>query len=126
MKKAAVLLDLGFVLHKLYSLVGKRLPNATEVREFSEACLNAVEEELFRIYCYHCTPYGETETHPFTRQPIDFSATDTYTRMSALVRDLSLRNNVAFRAGELSFDGWMIKKRAAEEIAKNRKGAEGG
>jgi uncharacterized LabA/DUF88 family protein len=118
MKKAAVLLDLGFVLHKLYNLVGRRQPTAMEVREFSDRCLNAAEEELFRIYCYHCLPYGDTETHPFTRQPVDFSATATYAGMSQLVRDLSLTNNVAFRAGELSFDGWMIKKRAAEEIAK--------
>lgn len=118
MKKTAVLLDLGFVLHKLYSLVGRRQPTAAEVREFAEKCLNPAEEELFRIYCYHCAPYGETETHPFTRQPVDFSATPTYAGMSTLVRELSLKNNVAFRAGELSFDGWMIKKRAAEEIAK--------
>jgi uncharacterized LabA/DUF88 family protein len=38
--------------------------------------------------------------------------------MSTLMRELSLKNNVAFRAGELSFDGWIIKKRSAEEIAK--------
>lgn len=118
MKKTAVLLDLGFVLHKLYNLLGRRQPTATEIREFAERCLNPAEEELFRIYCYHCAPYGETETHPFTRQPVDFSATQTYSGMSTLVRELSLKNNVAFRAGELSFDGWMIKKRAAEEIAK--------
>lgn len=117
-KKAAVLLDLGFVLHKLHPLVGKRLPRAAEVREFAERCINPVEEELFRIYSYHCHPYGETETHPFTRQPVDFSATPTYSQMSTLMRELALKNNVAFRAGELSFDGWMIKKRSAEEIAK--------
>jgi uncharacterized LabA/DUF88 family protein len=118
MKKAAVLLDLGFVLHKLHPLVGKRLPNAVEVREFAERCLNPAEEELFRIYCYHCHPYGETETHPVTRQPVDFSATATFAQMSTLTRELALKNNVAFRAGELSFDGWMIKKRAAEEVAR--------
>ena len=38
--------------------------------------------------------------------------------MSNLVRELSLKDNVAFRAGELSFDGWMIKKTAAEELAR--------
>lgn len=118
MKKAAVLLDLGFVLHKLHPLIGKRLPNAGEVRDFAERCVNPAEEELFRIYCYHCHPYGETETHPFTRQPVDFSATPTFAQMSTMMRELSLKNNVAFRAGELSFDGWMIKKRSAEDIAK--------
>jgi hypothetical protein len=67
MKKTAVLLDLGFALHKLYPLVGKRSPTADEVRSFALRCLSTAEEELFRIYCYHCTPYGETETHPVTR-----------------------------------------------------------
>lgn len=117
MKKTAVLLDLGFVLHKLYNLVGKRSPTADEVREFAVKCLNPAEEELFRIYCYHCTPYGETETHPLTRQPVDFAASPTFAAMSKFIRELSLKNNVAFRAGELSFDGWAIKKRSADEIA---------
>src|SRR5687768_14730891 len=96
MKKAAVLLDLGFVLHKLHPLVGRRLPNAGELRDFAERCVNPAEEELFRIYCYHCHPYGETETHPFTRQSVDFSATPTFAQMSTLMRELSLKNNVAF------------------------------
>jgi uncharacterized LabA/DUF88 family protein len=48
----------------------------------------------------------------------DFSATPTFAANEKLIRELSVSGNVAFRAGELSFDGWMIKKRAAEEIAK--------
>jgi hypothetical protein len=94
----------------------QRTPTADEVRDFGLRCLHP-DEELFRIYCYHCTPYGETETHPLTRVPIDFSASSTFSSMHRLLRDLSLKNNVAFRAGELSFDGWVIKKRSAEEIA---------
>jgi uncharacterized LabA/DUF88 family protein len=118
MKKSAVLLDLGFVLHKLFTLVGKRTPTADEIHAFAVKCLNPAEEELFRIYCYHCTPYGDTEIHPLTRAPVDFSASSTFATMTTLIRDLSLKNNVAFRAGELSFDGWIIKKRSAEEIVK--------
>ena len=118
MKKTAVLLDLGFVLQKLYRLLGNRQATAAEVREFAERCVNPVDEELFRIYCYHCTPYGEVQTHPLTKQRIDFAATPIYAGMSALIRELALKDNVAFRAGELSFDGWIIKKRSAEEITK--------
>ena len=118
MKKTAVLIDLGFALHKLHPLVGKRMPTAAEVRTFAVRCINPVDEELFRIYCYCCTPYRETETHPLTRARVDFSATPTFAANDTLIRELSVSDNVAFRAGELSFDGWMIKKRAAEEIAK--------
>lgn len=46
------------------------------------------------------------------------AATQIYTGMSALLRELALKDNVAFRAGELSFDGWIIKKRSAEEISR--------
>lgn len=119
MKKTAVLLDLGFVLHKLYAPVGKRTPTATEIRAFADKCLNLAEEELFRIYCYHCTPYGETEVHPLTRQPVEFGKTATFATMHRLIRELSLKDNVAFREGELSFDGWSIRKRAAEEIIRS-------
>jgi uncharacterized LabA/DUF88 family protein len=118
MKKTAVLLDLGFVLPKLNAALGNRPATATEIREFAERCINPAEEELFRIYCYHCTPYGEVQTHPLTKQRVDFSATAAYTGMNTLIRELSLKENVAFRAGELSFDGWMIKKRAAEDITR--------
>lgn len=38
--------------------------------------------------------------------------------MSKMLRELELKDNVAFRAGELSFDGWVIQKRAAEKIAR--------
>lgn len=125
MKKTAVLLDLGFVLHKLHGLLGNRLATAAEVREFAERCINPTDEELFRIYCYHCTPYGEVQTHPLTKQRIDFAATPTYAGMSTLLRELSLKDNVAFRAGELSFDGWIIKKRSAEEVTKTGRALQG-
>lgn len=116
MKKTAVLLDLGFVLHRLHSLLG-RAATANEVHDFAEKCI-APGEELFRIYCYHCPPYGGTETHPVTGHPVDFSATPTFASNTSLIRELSLKKGVAFRAGELSFDGWMIKKFATKEIAR--------
>jgi len=118
MKKTAVLLDLGFVLPKLYRLLGKRTATANEVHDFAEKCVLPTDEELFRIYCYHCRPYGGVETHPLTNELVDFSKTSTYKGMSKMLRELELKDNVAFRAGELSFDGWMIQKRAAEKIAR--------
>ena len=117
MKKTAVLLDLGFVLYKLRRVL-KRWPTADEVHRFALGCLEAGEEELFRIYCYHCAPYGEVEVHPLTRQKVDFSTTEMYTAMRDLIRALCLEDDVAFRSGELSFDGWVIRKRAASELVR--------
>src|SRR6266481_3578825 len=86
-KKTAVLLDLGFVLQKLYERLGKRHATALEVRNFSQKCL-AADEELFRVYCYHCPPYDQTEIHPLTGAQVDVSASKTYTGMQNLIRNL--------------------------------------
>jgi uncharacterized LabA/DUF88 family protein len=115
MKKTAVLLDLGFVLMKLYKLLSNRVPTAIEIRDFAARCISP-NEELFRIYCYHCPPYGEIAVHPLTRTSINFATTPTYTSMTNLIRDLKVTDHIAFRAGQLSFDGWAIKQRAAKEI----------
>lgn len=117
MKRTAVLPDLGFVLHKLYRALDRRHATANEVSQFARKCLTPSEEELFRIYCYHCPPYGDAQTHPFTGEQIDFSKTDTFTNMNSFLRDLKVTDNVAFRGGELSFDGWQIRKRSAKEVA---------
>lgn len=116
MKKTAVLLDLGFLLYALYRPLGKRTATATEVHEFANKCLRP-DEELFRIYCYHCPPFEGTERHPITHQPVHFKQSPTYTTMTNFLRELSLKDNVAYRAGEISFNGWVIKKHAAREIS---------
>jgi|SRR5436853_6983045 len=116
-KKTAVILDLGFILFKLYSALGNRAATAIEVRDFAMRCIGQ-DEELFRIYCYHCLPYGESQVHPLTRSTIDFENTPTYRTMNRLIRDIKILDNVAFRSGELSFDGWTIKRLAAKDIIK--------
>lgn len=118
MKKCAVLLDLGFVLHKLYRSLGGRTATANEVHDFAEKCVRS-DEELFRIYAYHCPPYGSKQSHPVTGVEVDFSQTPTYAAMSQLLHELVVKDKVAFRAGELSFDGWAVTKRAAREIARS-------
>ena len=118
MKKVAVLLDLGFVLHALYRPLGKRTASASEIHEFASKCVGE-NEELFRIYCYHCPPFDGTERHPMTREPIHFKSTPVYTSMSRLISELECKDGVAFRKGEISFNGWLIKKFAAQKMAKN-------
>lgn len=120
MKKTAILLDLGFVLYKLRGALGGKPVSADNIHHFARECL-VNGEELFRIYCYHCKPYGETRAHPLTGSPLDFSATSTYEGMAKLIRELELKNGVAFRAGDLSLDGWRIKKSAVTDIAQTKR-----
>ncbi len=125
MKKTAVLLDLGFALYKLRGLLGGVPITADHVHEFARKCVEE-DEELFRIYCYHSRPYGETRTHPLTGDSVDFSATSVYEGNSKLIRELELKNGVAFRAGELSLDGWRIKQRSVSDIARTKRTLEEG
>ncbi len=120
MKKTAVLLDLGFLLYALYRPLGNRTATASEVHEFAKKCIQA-DEELFRIYCYHCPPFEGTEQHPLTKQPVHFKKSPTHMAMTTFLRELSLKDGVAFRAGEISFNGWVIKKHAARDIAKTNR-----
>lgn len=121
MKKTAILLDMGFVFHKLRDALGHRPSTAVEVRQFAMKCLEK-DEEIFRIYCYDCPPYSEKQTHPFTKAVIGFAATNTFTSRNKLISDLKIMDNITFRSGELSFDGWTITERAAKDILKKNRG----
>lgn len=124
MKKTAVLLDLGFLLHSLYRPLGHRQASATEVHDFANRCVQA-DEEPFRIYCYHCPPFPGTALHPLTGQPVHFKNTSTYAAMTDFLQALSLKDNVAFRGGEISFNGWIINKHAAADIARSNRSLTG-
>ena len=117
MKKTAVLLDLGFVLHKLRTSLGNRHATASEVRDFALNCVRS-NEELFRIFCYHCHPYDGKEIHPFTGKIVDFGVSPSFLIMSRLLKNLALLDNIALRSGELSFDGWLIREPSVVQMLK--------
>lgn len=116
MKKTAILLDMGFVFHKLKTALSRQ-PTAVEIRQFALKCLEK-DEEIFRIYCYDCPPYGEKQTHPLSKRLVDFSSTPTFSSRTKIIADLKIMDNIAFRTGELSFDGWVISKDATKDILK--------
>ncbi|MCU0239952.1 MAG: hypothetical protein MUC29_10965 [Pyrinomonadaceae bacterium] len=96
MKKTAILLDMGFVILKLKELLGNKQPTSVEIREFALKCL-AKDEEVFRIYCYDCPPYGEKQTHPFTKKSVDFSKTATFISRTKLIKDFTWNIHTAVR-----------------------------
>lgn len=71
---------------------------------------------LFRIYYYDAVPYGSTTTHPLTGATKDFGATPTYSAMKKFLDQVSLKPNVAFRKGELSFSGWSIRPGKLQDL----------
>ncbi len=116
MKTIAILLDGAFVLHRLYMLLGHRQATADDVYDFALACA-AEDEEIFRIYYYDCPPYEETHANPLSpTRPIHFSGTRTAQRCRRLQQELALMDMVAFRRGQISFDGWALRQQSQDDL----------
>jgi uncharacterized LabA/DUF88 family protein len=119
MKTAAVLLDGGFVLKRLYLLAGRRHPTAEDVYAFAKSCVTQTEEQLFRIYFYDCPPYEESARNPLSpEERIDFSQTAVTLRKRRLQQRLSQMDYVAFRSGELRLQGWRLKEQALARLSR--------
>ncbi|MBN1553772.1 MAG: NYN domain-containing protein [Phycisphaerae bacterium] len=118
MKKAAILLDGGFVLKRLFVKLGRRHPSADEVYDFALACIDSGEEELFRIYYYDCPPFGEKVKNPLAEEKTNFAATEAYKRNTRLQQQLVLKDHVAYRAGELLLQGWKLNWKTAKGLVR--------
>ncbi len=115
-KKAAILIDGGFVLKRLYLLMGRTCPEAEDVYRFAHACLGD-DEEIFRIYFYDCPPYEENACNPLDPEhPINFAETSVAIRNRRPQQQLSLMPHVAFRKGELLLQGWRLSGKLQKEI----------
>ena len=119
MTSVAVLLDGGYVRHSLYSLLGRRHPNGSEIRSFALKCVDA-EEMLFRIYYYDAYPFTGVWKNPVDGRTVDFSATQTAKRMNRMLREISLLPNVAFRYGQVALRGYCVKESAWEDLLRGR------
>jgi len=69
-KSVAVILDGGFVLKKLSTILQRDI-SGEDVYNFATNCLKTDSEELFRIFFYHCAPYEEKKFNPIIGQYID-------------------------------------------------------
>ena len=115
MKSVAVILDGGFVLKKLSTILQRDI-SGEDVYNFATNCLKTDSEELFRIFFYHCAPYEEKKFNPIIGQYIDFKNTVTAKKNNQLLLDLAQRNHVAVRKGHLVFRGWTIKEATLSRI----------
>lgn len=113
--RVAVLLDAGYVLKLLYLLLGNVHPTPDQVYDFAKRCV-LPDEELFRIYFYHCLPFGGKRQHPISRVLRDYGSSETAERVTGLCMDLARRDYVAFRKGELSFEGWKLGRKKLKEL----------
>jgi uncharacterized LabA/DUF88 family protein len=120
MARTAILIDGAFIRRELKRRLG-RDAKADNIIEHCEKLMKTKvldKDDLFRIYYYDCLPYGGTETHPLTGQQIDYSQTPVAKASKQFLRELSLKPSVAFRAGELSYQGWRIEGQRIAQLLK--------
>ena len=116
MKSVAVMLDGGYVQKRLYSMLGKRHPQASDVIAFAEGCVDATRQELFRIYYYDCPPCSDMVTHPMSGARTDLGRSAVARRLTRLQESLAVADYVAFRRGEIKFRGWRLTRNAYTEL----------
>lgn len=92
MESVAVVIDAGYLLKLLNRFRPCTPNNRVEVGHFRAVADRAVEsdEELFRIYCHHCPPYGGTEKEPFNPTPLNFGVSHVVKFQAALQDSIRL------------------------------------
>ncbi len=117
----AVLMDGGFISrHVKKALRPTGYPEAQHFLALAKACINPVDEELFRIYFYDSPPFGEKTQHPLTKEQVTFKNRYYDYRMQ-LLKQLAESDNVALRKGDLNFVGWRLTKKAVKAFIEGRK-----
>lgn len=109
----AVLIDWGFLKHKLHK--PNKPADAEAFRAFLNERLLPSKElsgmRLHRIYFYDAVPFTESVEMPLGGDKVDFGSTSTASRNKSLHAELSQEPYMAMRLGELSFNGWAVKKK---------------
>ena len=115
MKSVVVMLDGGYVLKRLYALLGKRHPQPADVIAFAEGCVDSTRQELFRIYYYDCPPCSDVVTHPMSGARTDLGRSAVARRITKLQESLATADH-AFRRGEIKFRGWRLTWQAYTDL----------
>lgn len=120
MKNTAVLVDGGFYIKRLKTIVANRVRNPIEKDQVSpKFCADALEDiikehlkvslradksnySLYRTFYYDAPPFGGNSQNPISGSYVDFSKTPTYLFQSELHKQLIKKRKVAMRMGKLA------------------------
>ncbi len=102
----AVLFDAGYLWRQWGRILGRKA-EPQDVVDLAQALLKP-EEKLFRTYFYDCEPFTEERINPVTGEKIDYSNSDTCISRKGFLKNLAMRDNIAFRRGRLSHKGWAL------------------
>ncbi|HNC22793.1 MAG TPA: NYN domain-containing protein [Opitutaceae bacterium] len=116
--KIALLIDGGFFSKAVGSALGVRWPLADVIYRNALALRNA-DEELLRIFYYDSRPYKGAQTHPVTRQTVDYSQSPAAHARDRFLSDLGKFDYVALRCGEARARGWVLTEAYERSLAAN-------
>jgi uncharacterized LabA/DUF88 family protein len=114
----AVLIDGGFVKHKLGS--AKSPMTATVLSGFIEQIKSAPvlkDMRLHRVYYYDAQPSADVIAKPLGGGVLDFGKTDAFIRNKKLFADLIHIPFLALRMGEVAQNGWRISQKLLKTSA---------
>ncbi|OGS18954.1 MAG: hypothetical protein A2219_08010 [Elusimicrobia bacterium RIFOXYA2_FULL_50_26] len=116
--KVAILIDGGFLKSRLKE-VHRKFPTGSDIVKYCDNVMKSEQlknDELFRIYYYDCWPYHGQVTNPVDGQLMDCSSTAAALNGEQFLKELSLKPKVAFRKGELSYEGWRIESQKIRKV----------
>lgn len=114
----AVLLDAGFLKYQL-GKPGHPI-EVSDIEQFIERVKNRPELTgmlLHRIYFYDSKPLEGAAVNPLDGSAIDFGSSDTASRNRSLHAHVARLPFFSMRFGELSMEGWGLKKRFLDKHA---------
>ena len=118
MDQVAILLDGGFVKKRLSERLG-RFPNTPDVVALTQAVMGhdrLTDCRLFRVFYYDAPPFEGSNTHPLTKQVVNFSTSVAAQRNKALIDDLELQPDFAVRRGQVANRGWKLGRDAIKAL----------
>lgn len=119
MQNYAILVDAGFAKRKLgNSKTPADINHFNHLFEKIKASEYLSNQRLHRIYYYDSTPLEESFDKPLSGgSKIDFSQSPVVANSKSLFDQLSKYPFVALRLGELSFNGWHLRKKVLNKAS---------
>ncbi len=138
-RRIAILIDGGYFIKRLPKLVESQFhTTAEQVAESARyLCKRHVQrltglesnevadgrwlDQVYRLFYYDATPYGNKSHHPIQNRPVDFSKTGTAVFRTALFAELRRKRKFALRLGHVAREtGWQIDPRLTKDMLKVR------
>ena len=101
MKKTALLIDGGYLRESARS--AGHFANPDFIEAFAHSCIDAKEEQLYRILYYDCPPYKGEQNKPISGE------VERFDKSGSWLDRLAARPYFAVRRGELQWRGWKLK-----------------